>query len=386
MMRLVSLPVLFLPALSYQNPTLNYGEPKCEILTFTYTINTTIRNVSPAPDLSAPDAVSAYLPALLREYNTAPNTTREGTYTLAGHYCAAHGDRPLALQILAHGSSYTKEYWDRSAWGTLPLPNSYQRFAASQGYSTLAIDRLCNGASSRPDPPLDCQLITSIEVFHALISALKKGTASDKIPISVKLSFVGHSAGSITVSNFVQQYPNDVDTAILTGWPSGPLAGILAKTYYARHNITPPAPPQLYPAYFPASQGDPARFANLDQGYIISTNATLRNVFYGGSYNPSYPHLDFLSRGASPLGEASYTGLTSFPAFTGRVVVATGDLDGSVWADGDVIADSRATFPRASHFDWIRAKSSGHDINYHRSAPDTYRNIFQTLDRQASTS
>lgn len=241
------------------------------------------------------------------------------------------------------------------------------------------MDRICNGDSSRPDFQLDCQLTTSIEAFHVLFSALRNGTASVKIPILKGLAFVGHSAGSITVSNHVQKYPQDVDTAILTGWPSGPIAGAFAAAYQARHNITPPAPPAFSPSYFPAKVGDSARFAGLDQGYIVSTNATFRSIGYSGSYNPSYPFFDNLSRGTFPLGEISYTGVFSFPAFEGRVIVATGDLDGFAWADGDVIEDARAAFPSASSFNWIHALDSGHLVNYHRSAPETYRKIYQTL-------
>lgn len=379
-MLLKNLLLLGLPALScYGAVTANNGRSHCQQLNFTSSVKSTTRNLSPAPDLSAPNAVVAYLQVLLDIYNTAPNTTREGTYTFAGQYCKAHGNRHSALQVLAHGSCYTKEYWDRGAWGNLSIQNSWQRFAAEQGYSTLAVDRICNGDSSRPDPQLDCQLTTSIEAFHLLFSALRKGTASRQIPIPKELIFVGHSAGSITVSNHVQKYPRDVDTAVLTGWPSGPIAGVFAAAYQARHNISPPVSPALSPSYFPAKIGDPARFATLNQGYIISTNASYRSIGYSGSYDPSYPYFDNLSRGTFPLGEISYIGAYSFPAFKGRVIIATGDLDRTAWADGDVIEDARAAFPSASSFDWIHALDSGHIVNYHRSASNTYRKIFQTL-------
>ena len=378
-MSLKNLLLLGIPALSCYGAVIGKGQPHCQQLYFTASVNATTRDLSPAPDLSAPNAVVTYLQALLKEYNTAPNKTRGGTYTFVGQYCKAPGNGHSALQVLAHGSSYTKEYWDRGAWGNLSVQNSYQRFAAEQGYSTLAVDRICNGRSSRPDPQLDCQLTTSIEAFHALFSALRKGTASKKIPIPEELVFAGHSAGSITVSNHVQKYPHDVNTAILTGWPSGPIAQSFAAAYQARHNITPPASPPPSPNFFPAKIGDPPRFASLDQGYIVSTNASYRTVGYSGSYDPSYPIFDNLSRGTFPLGEISYIGVTSFPAFEGRVIVATGDLDGFAWADRDVVEDCRAAFPSASSFEWIHALEAGHLVNYHRSAPGTYRKIFQAL-------
>ncbi|KAL8798380.1 MAG: hypothetical protein Q9182_006702 [Xanthomendoza sp. 2 TL-2023] len=357
------------------------GHPRCEEIDFTYDISSTITNVPPPPDLSTNEAITSYLPVLVQNLKTAPNVTRQGRYKLAGLFCRApkkeKGSSPL--QVLAHGSSYTKEYWNRAAWGDMTIRNSWQQFAYEKGYSTLAIDRLCYGASSHPDPILDCQLTTSIETFHALFDALKKGTASPKIPVPAGIAFVGHSAGSITVSNFVEAYPNDVDTAILTGWPSGPIASIGAAEYYASHHITPPARPPVYPDYRPGAIGYPTRFKDLAQGYIASTNASYRSIGYAGRYDPSYPLRDAQTQSTFPLGEASYTGLMSFPAFKGKVIVATGDLDSFARADLDVIARTRARFPSASRFEWVNGTESGHLVNYHYSARQTYQKVFALL-------
>lgn len=101
------------------------GQPHCQQLNFTFSVSATVRDLPPAPDISAPNSVVAYLPVLQKNYNSAPNKTREGTYTFAGQYCKAFGRGNPALQVLAHGSSYTKEYWDRGAWGNLSLQNSW---------------------------------------------------------------------------------------------------------------------------------------------------------------------------------------------------------------------------------------------------------------------
>lgn len=197
---------LALAALCCNAVAVSAGKPSCEEVHFTYNITSTIADVPPPPDLSTNEAITSYLPVLVQNLKTAPNVTREGRYTLAGLFCKApvHKKQGTPLQVLAHGSSYTKEYWNRAAWGNMTVENSWQQFAYEKGYSTLAIDRLCYGASSHPDPLLDCQLTTSIEAFHALFGALKNGTASPRIPIPTELAFVGHSAGSITVSNFVE--------------------------------------------------------------------------------------------------------------------------------------------------------------------------------------
>ena len=346
-------------------------------------MTSTVKDVPLAPDLSAPGAIEQYQKVLVQRYATAPNKTRRNTYTIAGTYCSlsgpAAGDRQL--QILVHGSTYTKEYWDRGAWGSLPIANSWVDYAHRQNYSTLAIDRLCNGDSSHPDPQLDCQLTTSTEVLHTLISALRSGTASKLIPIPRTLTYVGHSAGSIAGSNLAQAYPRDIDTLILTGWPSGPIAAIGAAAYYDEHNLTAPNPAPSTQVYRPAYLADPKRFSGLDQGYIASTNTTARTVFYAGDYDPEFPKFDFISRGASYLGEASYTGVMSFPGYRSRVIVVTGDLDGFAWADKDVIDRTHARFPSVSWFEWVRVPNSGHDINFHRAAPQAFRKVYEALEQ-----
>ncbi|KAL8999838.1 MAG: hypothetical protein Q9169_001378 [Polycauliona sp. 2 TL-2023] len=361
------------------------GRAPCEALQFTYKVNSTIANVSPKPDLSTSEDITRYRTLLSKQFTTAPNVMREGSYTLAGWFCKAPNvqhNKGAPLQVLAHGTSFTKEYWNRAAWGNMTIKNSWQQFAFERGYSTLAIDRLCYGESSHPDPVLDCQLSTVIETFHALLAGLKQGKASPKIPIPSELAFVGHSSGSIVASNFVQAYPNDVDTAILTGWPSATIANVGAKEYYESRNLTQPPSPAVESDPLPGAIAFPDRFAGLDQGYIVSTRLTAREIGYRGNYDPSYPPLDYLTQSTLPLGDGSYTGLLSFPAFKGRVIIATGDSDQFAFADPDVIERIRGRFPSASSYHWVNGTQSGHLVNYHKSAHQTYQKVFALLGRR----
>ncbi|KAL8845784.1 MAG: hypothetical protein Q9221_009082 [Calogaya cf. arnoldii] len=358
------------------------NEESCQDVYFTFNVTSIVRDISSQhPDLSSPGSIEAYRAELVQKYATALNTTRKATYTLAATYCTVPNTNASShpLQLLVHGSSYTKEYWHRGAWGTLPLNNSWTAYALSQNYSTLAIDRLCNGASSHPDPQLDCQLSTSTEILHTLVSALRAGNASKEIPISKNITYVGHSAGSIAGANLVQAYPDDIDALVLTGYPSGPIAAIGAAVFCKEHGLPVLVLPPSTQHYRPAYLADPKRFAGLDQGYIASTNKSARALFYAGGYDPSFPDRDFESRGSSPLGEASYTGVLLFEAYKGRVLVLTGDLDGAILADGDAVARTKARFPAARSFDWVNVQDTGHDVNFHRKAPGAYREVFELL-------
>lgn len=132
----------------------------------------------------------------------------------------------------------------------------------------------------------------------------------------------------------------------------------------------------------PGAIAFPERFGGLDPGYIASTNATSKTNSYRGVYDPSYPLLDYLTQSTLPLGEASYTGLLSFPAFKGPVIIATGELDQFAFADGDVIQRTRRRFPSASSYNWVNATESGHLVNYHKSAHQTYQKVFKLLKRK----
>lgn len=95
----------------------------CEDISFTFNVPSTIADVLPLPDLSTNDAITKYLLVLVQNLTTAPNVTRMREYALAGYLCEARSfwKKAVPLQVLAHGSSYTKEYWDRAAWGNMTI-------------------------------------------------------------------------------------------------------------------------------------------------------------------------------------------------------------------------------------------------------------------------
>ena len=358
------------------------SQTSCTNLTFVTRILAPSRQVPPPPDLSPPGAVESYILTLTQQYLNATIATQFGRYTLAATYCPPQvpptpGDA-APLQILAHGSSYTKEYWDRGAWGTGALENSWVYYATSQGYATLAVDRLCNGDSEHPDSVNDCQLPANIETFHSLIQQIRNG--STPVPVPSNITFVAHSAGSTLAANLAQNHPDDFESLVLTGFPAGSIAASGVKTYYAEHNMTPPPSPFLAQDPRPAAVFDPARFHGLDTAYIISTNPQARTAFYSGDYDPQIVTLDYDSRGSVPLGENTWSfGMMSFPRFTGQVLVATGDLDDAAWGDRDVVWRTGKRFPAATNFNWIHVPDCGHSVDWHRGAPQMFEDVHDRL-------
>lgn len=98
----------------------------CQDAFFTFNVISTIKDVPLAADLSPLGAIEKYVTVVAQGYATAPNTTGKNTYTIAGIYCPALTSRkgPRQLQVLVHGSSYTKNTETAASGATFHSPTS----------------------------------------------------------------------------------------------------------------------------------------------------------------------------------------------------------------------------------------------------------------------
>ncbi|MBU2694514.1 alpha/beta hydrolase [Pimelobacter sp. 30-1] len=137
-----------------------------------------------------------------------PVTYAGGSGRIAGTLCVPPGGA-TSVQLLVHGYSYARYYWD---FPYQPETYSYVRRATAAGYATLAIDRLGDGASTRP-AGLHLTWDNAAATVHQVVTALRSGdlgTAYDKVIL------VGHSYGSVTSYRAADRY-QDVDALIVTG-------------------------------------------------------------------------------------------------------------------------------------------------------------------------
>ena len=112
--------------------------------------------------------------------------------------------------LLVHGGTYNRVYWD------FPYrPNTYNfRLAMNRaGFSTLTLDRLGTGASSRP-PSATLSANAQASAIHQVIQALRQGNVTEKPVTSVILG--GHSIGSMAAMWEASTY-HDVNGVLLTG-------------------------------------------------------------------------------------------------------------------------------------------------------------------------
>ncbi|KAL8823923.1 MAG: hypothetical protein Q9191_005443, partial [Dirinaria sp. TL-2023a] len=293
--------------------------PHCRNLTY-HVRASAVNKAIPSPaasSLSTMAGVNTFYAGLSAQLATASNRTVSGVYALSATYCSPPGgtQRHTPLQILVHGSTYTKEYWDRGAWGTGPPSYSWRQAMNRAGYATLAIDKLGNGGSSHPDPILDVQLPLQLQTIYTLLLRIKAGKANIGPRAPPKIIFVAHSSGCLIGATIAQQYPTALDALVLTGFPA------------AKAN-NPGGIPSY--KYLPAALSAPTRFPpHLNPGYLLMNSELNRTAafYWHGHYAPSIPHLDYRTQGPQPIGEAFSLGASSSPAFKGKVLVVTGQKD-----------------------------------------------------------
>ncbi|MFD9698452.1 alpha/beta hydrolase [Lentzea sp. NPDC059081] len=152
---------------------------------------------------------------------TLPVSGPGGAATVSGQLCRPAGATPRSIQLLVHGGTYNRAYWDLPG---VPESYSYQRNMAREGRATFAVDRLGAGASTHP---ASLPLLISVEArsMHEVVQHLRAGrvggTAYEKVVI------VGHSVGSGIVAAEAATY-HDVDGVVLSGMTHLPAVPVLA--------------------------------------------------------------------------------------------------------------------------------------------------------------
>ena len=345
-------------------------------------------NLVVAPDFGDLSAAGSLIAAFSRIPQVLANATyarKSGEYNISGTFCEPTKKVPGRenhIQLLVHGATYTKEYWSTGAWSSYNSPEySWTRYANEKGYYTLALDRLGNGQSSRPDPLQEVQLPLEADAIHQIIRKLREGALLSSSLSGLQtdrkftnIIYVGHSLGSIAGTIVAQNYPKDIETLVLTGYSAdGSNAAILAvaEDYRPAHDIL-------------------SRFSNLPEYYLTTSQEKgVTTAFYYGSYDLAIAPLDFESRGTLAFGELFAFGIVPTPNYQGNVLVVTGDHDQVFCGPGNPstclpaeqspVAKAAGLFPNAKSFSYFLGKNDGHDLNFHTNARDIFRQVHKYL-------
>lgn len=127
---------------------------------------------------------------------------------LHGQLCMPAGGAPTTVQLLVHGGTYNRFYWDLPYQ---PERYSYQRDMARHGYATFAVDRLGTGQSTKPPSVTMLDSVEAVSI-HQVVGHLRAGRVGGVRFDRVIL--VGHSVGAGLVTLEAATY-HDVDGVIL---------------------------------------------------------------------------------------------------------------------------------------------------------------------------
>ncbi|QSZ36697.1 hypothetical protein DSL72_006578 [Monilinia vaccinii-corymbosi] len=409
---------------------LSFTEAKtCTDITVPISINARNGNFS-VPPLSDNISVTKFAQDFLRagqNYSasvTSGFTTVTGRYNIAATVCvpekSSSSSSSDSWQLLTHGIGYDRSYWD------IPFNNhnySYVDVAVDQyGYSTLAIDRLGVGESSKADPLLLIQAPAELSAIVEVTKLLRAGTLpSVNISIPNKVVHVGHSFGSILSYELASAHPNLTDGLILQGFS---VDGSFLPQTIAGFNIQSASINQPYKFgapctcsilclaaaqfkivfnsigsfYTAGADHDTGNIVaqNLTDGYITWSNLGANQLAFLAPpyYDPAIG--EYSERTKEPFTTGELLTLeaqpSSAPDFTGPVLVLTGNEDAifcggncsstSSGAATNIPAQAQSLFPKSSAFEAYVQPRCGHAVNVHFNSSGAYRVMNGFLKRK----
>lgn len=319
----------------------------------------------------------AALSNLLTSVESLGTALVSGDYEIAGTFCSPlrHvAARQDTLQVLVHGITYTRDYWAGPATHDIGLGATNQSwiyYAAQQGYSVLAIDRLCNGKSSHPNGLLECQLPLESAVVANVLDMARNGSLPGIETQFNKIIYVGHSYGSLMGNFIAATNPSAMDQLHLTGFSERLALGASSVL--------------LRPSWHPASLTDPARYSGLDAAYILATSREgCDKVFYHGDMDAAVEDYAWKTRGTVTVGEllTALAGQFPAPGYKSDVFVVNGDADNLFCASDPITALAgkpgacdkygstkgvAAYYPAAHRFGLYNVPNTGHSIAAHNT-------------------
>lgn len=218
-------------------------------------------------------------PNVICETLTTAIATPDGDVLVEGDYCRPRTGPVHTVQVLTHGATYDRRYWQAPSGraGSDPV-----RQLVTPGLAVFNYDRLGSGASEHPPSPF-VTVDRHADVLHGVITSLREGTIGGEA--HTRVVSIGHSLGSIVAVTEAATF-QDVDALVLTGFSHTPSEE--AQAHFAT---------VLQPAAF-----DPV-FADLDAGYFTTLPGTREGLFYPSGASADYVAYDEATKGVVAVGE-----------------------------------------------------------------------------------
>lgn len=277
---------------------------------------------------------------------------------LAATLCLPTDSPTDTVMVLMAGSNYNGTYWD---FAYRPETYNFRQAMNRAGYATLVVDRLGNGASTRP-PALSLTASATADALHGIVQELRQGLAGAQ-PFG-KVITVGHSLTSGT-SVMEASAHHDVDGVVLTGYSHSLNIGETLGVISTYHRAT--EEPEF------AGRG-------YDSEYLVSRpGARLHDFYAPGNVDPEVLALDEKTKEAFSLTEYPDGLLSTLPGMSSLisapVLIVNGGLDRlscgidyAVCANSATLQASEAPFfAPAARLSTFVLPGSGHALNLARN-------------------
>ncbi|NUS45419.1 MAG: alpha/beta fold hydrolase [Mycobacteriaceae bacterium] len=285
---------------------------------------------------------------------------------MAANLCLPAGSRADTVMVLMPGSNYNHAYWD---FPYRPEKYSFRRAMNAAGIATLVVDRLGNGASSRP-PSIQVTSHRESKALHNIVQALRRGTASS--PSFARIVTVGHSLSSSISAMEASDY-QDVDGVILTGFS---------------HKVDFVQAAAVIAGYRPANTNPMFADKGYDTGYLATPNGTMGSIFHAaGDVEPQVLAVDEANKDVFTPTEYMDGLPITLPGGTAkisaRVLVVDGSLDrlcSEVCKDAATLMAAEAPhFSPATQLRTYVLQGSGHSMNLARNTADYQKAILDWM-------
>ncbi|KAM0263744.1 hypothetical protein ACHAQJ_001059 [Trichoderma viride] len=284
----------------------------------------------------------------------------KSTYTVGATLCGNGGP----TLVLTHGIIESKLYWRPDFPGSETY--NFVDAAIAQGYSVLSYDRIGVGSSPKVNSFTDAQFQVEVAVLEGLVNYAKTKSHASKVVL------VGHSYGSYISSGAASHIA--VDGLVLTGF-SGTF------DYF---------PPFIAGAGLRIAKiQNASRWGQLDSGYLTTSDLYAETYVYYAAPHFEHSVAEWTYNVASQpfaVGELPSLLATTieYGDIKAPVLVLQGQFDVSACGGNcvGVVNGTKDIFTGAKVLEYVDNLPAGHNLNFHKVAPQAFQKIFTFLKAQ----
>ena len=282
-------------------------------------------------------------------------------YTVAT-WLARPKDGKDVIFITVPGSTYGHTYWD---FPYKPEIYSFVQTMSKAGYSSLNLDRMGSGESSKPSTDVTGEI--QARVIHQLVDGLRSGSIGGH-PYR-KIILVGHSLGSCVIIQEAATY-GDADGLIITGllhtqsFPGSGTTGLMNLSAAMQNSDT----------------SDDPIFKGIPTPSYTTRPGMRSAIFYNPEQaDPEVVKIDEETKVTTPVAENSaFRSVVRTDEIRAPILLVVGELDRLFSGPSEsltldkVRAGEKKYFQPSTDLDFFVLPLSGHDINLQYNAPLWY--------------